>query len=346
MTHSANPLAAHPSKSLLASLWRLLVSVLLLAIPRAVQAGQITAGQPARASYTVQMGIAPAPGGEGVMTLVGPLMSGAMLQWQRKAAGEAVFVNVVESATYHGAAASTLRVSAAKAAMNGDQFRCVVIDVTGTAVSAVATLVVGPPVVGILGGNGQVAEAGQFNAQPFDLAVWDATGVEPLVDTPVTFTVQSGGGLLAAAKSGGDALATSLTLRTDADGTVQAYYRHALTPNITSQIKAWAGTREVIFESTSLATGSVNSADATNPNGSSPGSTRSVSTGTDKIARGTAGPKTPSLAGSGSTGGNEAHLTAMAHASSSGVQVVLRGRSNQYYSVDIGTWEISSTAAP
>ncbi len=104
-----------------------------------------------------------------------------------------------------------------------------------------------PPTFTKLGGDNQVMPAGALNAQPFDLAVWNTEGTAPLVDTPVAFTVQSGGGQLAETNVGNPVLSSTITLTTDEDGTVQAYYKQPVVLGVTSVIRAMAGTGEVEF---------------------------------------------------------------------------------------------------
>jgi sugar lactone lactonase YvrE/uncharacterized Zn-binding protein involved in type VI secretion len=66
-------------------------------------------------------------------------------QWQRLPAGGGVWVNLSDNATYSGSATGTLTVVGVTAAMNGDQFQCVVTNAAGTATSTPATLTVQVP---------------------------------------------------------------------------------------------------------------------------------------------------------------------------------------------------------
>ncbi|HWA27858.1 MAG TPA: LamG-like jellyroll fold domain-containing protein [Lacunisphaera sp.] len=108
------------------------------------------------------------------------------------------------------------------------------------------------PTLTIVGGNNQSGTVGQFNAQPFDVAVWNAGGTAPLVNAPVAFTVLSGGGLLAATNVGNPTLATSLPRLSDQDGTVQGYYQQPAGYGITSQVRATAGLSQVTLQTTSV----------------------------------------------------------------------------------------------
>lgn len=309
-----------------------------LAQPASSEVGALASpsGDSARSLYTVEIGPAPQPGSEAVLTLLGPVREGAVVQWQRKGAADVAFVNLPETTT-------ALRVNAVTMAMNGDQFRCVVTEATGVTVSSVATLLVGPPMLAIVDGNRQTTESGRFNPRPFDLAVWDAAGTRPLADTPVTFTVESGGGLLAASNTGALTPVPSLTLTTDADGTVQAFYRQPAAPNVASKIKALAGTQEVFFETTSLLA-------ATNDAAGGAGSRDGGSTSAQAGANGKR-PVVGSLMGlgvttKGSVSGKSSTDQLRVAAMIVGLQVVVRGSANQYYSVDTGSWAITPTSGP
>jgi alpha-tubulin suppressor-like RCC1 family protein len=175
-------------------------------------------------------------------------------QWQRKPAGQTAFSNLTNTSTYSGATTAALHVVAPSSVMNGDQFRCIVTNTVGTVTTTATTLVLGVPTLSIVGGNNQGGLPSQFNSQPFDVAVWNAAGVQPLIGTSVTFTVQSGGGLLATTNTGSPNLVSSLTLTTDLDGTAQAYYQQPGSVGITSQILASSGGGQVTFTTQSVAT--------------------------------------------------------------------------------------------
>jgi alpha-tubulin suppressor-like RCC1 family protein len=110
------------------------------------------------------------------------------------------------------------------------------------------------PTLTKLGGDNQTAAPGLFNAQPFDVAVWNAAGTAPLVNAPVTFTVTQGGGLLATAAANAPAFPL-LTLQTDALGTAQLFYQQPATAGTVSHILVTAATAQVTFTSTSTAGG-------------------------------------------------------------------------------------------
>ena len=97
------------------------------------------------------------------------------------------------------------------------------------------------PTLTILGGNNQVGSPGQFNAQSFDIAVWNSTGTAPLVNAPVTFSVTQGAGLLATTNTGSPTLYTTLTVRTDLNGSVHLYYQQPPTAGISSEVNVIAG---------------------------------------------------------------------------------------------------------
>jgi len=99
----------------------------------------------------------------------------------------------------------------------------------------------------VLDGDGQTAPAGSFNARPFDMAVWH--GSTPLPGQSVTFTVEQGGGLLSPTPAGQGA--SQLTLATDADGTVLAYYRHGSTAGVLSSIRVEAVGKNLTLKSLS-----------------------------------------------------------------------------------------------
>lgn len=97
------------------------------------------------------------------------------------------------------------------------------------------------PLLALIGGNNQTGIAGQFNAQPFDVAVWNRAGTIPLVNAPVVFTVTQGGGSLATTNIGSPTLFSSGTVRTDVDGTSRAFYRQPAAGGIQSLVTVTAG---------------------------------------------------------------------------------------------------------
>lgn len=113
------------------------------------------------------------------------------------------------------------------------------------------------PSLAIVSGNNQTAPPGQFNPVPFDVAVWNTSGTVPLSNAPITFSVTQGGGSLATSTTGNPQLFTSLTLRTDVDGTAQIYYKQPASAGIQSLITATAGTASpVTFLTQNFAQGS------------------------------------------------------------------------------------------
>lgn len=173
-------------------------------------------------------------------------------QWQREPAGQTGFTNLSNSAPFSGVTTSQLRISSPPAAMNGDKFLCIVTNPSGTVTSNVVTLVLGNPTLSILGGNNQTAQTGTFNANPFDLAVGNAAGSEPLYGATVTFSVQSGGGYLATTNTGSPTLYSSLTLTTDIDGTAQVYYKQPSGSGVSSQILASSGGGQITFTTSTI----------------------------------------------------------------------------------------------
>lgn len=112
-----------------------------------------------------------------------------------------------------------------------------------------------PPNVTIVGGNNQRTQVDQYNANPFDVAVWRADGSGPMVGSPVTFSVAAGGGLLAKDNSGSAILGSSLARTTDVDGSVQVYYKQPSAAGVQSQIIATAGLSQVVFSTSSALAG-------------------------------------------------------------------------------------------
>lgn len=113
---------------------------------------------------------------------------------------------------------------------------------------------VAPPIVTIVGGDNQTAAVGQFNLRALDAAVWNNSGSQPVVGVPLTFTVQSGGGLLATSKTSTN-LVASLSLKTDVDGAAQVYFRQPATAGVTSHIVAAYSSAQATFTTTSLSSG-------------------------------------------------------------------------------------------
>ncbi len=114
------------------------------------------------------------------------------------------------------------------------------------------------PTLAIVAGDNQVAAPGEFTPLSLDVGVWNRAGTEPLVNAPVTFSVTAGGGKLATAIGG--TLSDTLTLRSDNDGSAQAFYKHPSTPATNSTVTVTAGSAGVQFHTstTSSAGGTEN----------------------------------------------------------------------------------------
>lgn len=95
--------------------------------------------------------------------------------------------------------------------------------------------------------------AGGYNAVPFDLAIWDESGVSPLVNAPVLVYVENGTGGLAVSTGATPPLPQSLQLTTDQDGTVRFYYYQPATAGLVGRIRVVAGTRSYVFTTQSYA---------------------------------------------------------------------------------------------
>jgi alpha-tubulin suppressor-like RCC1 family protein len=109
------------------------------------------------------------------------------------------------------------------------------------------------PTLALVSGNQQVAAPGQFNTQPFVVSVKDAAGTTPLVGTPVSFVVQSGGGQLALTNTGSPTLSGTIAILTDTNGLTQVYYQQPAASGASSTISAIAGNAQVSFSTTSQA---------------------------------------------------------------------------------------------
>jgi hypothetical protein len=103
-------------------------------------------------------------------------------QWQRQTSGSASWTSLSDNASYSGSAMASLTVISVAATMNGDSFRCVIINSSGTITTSPASLVVETPLTvvtlaglaGISGTTDGSGSAARF-AKPADLAV-DAAG--------------------------------------------------------------------------------------------------------------------------------------------------------------------------
>jgi len=104
------------------------------------------------------------------------------------------------------------------------------------------------PSLMLFSGGNQTAAAGTFNVLPFDVAVWNSSANTPLVNAPVTYSVNSGEGYLATSLSG--SLRSSQTVRADQDGMTKLYFKHGNTAGLTSTIKVAAGNAQLFIQST------------------------------------------------------------------------------------------------
>jgi hypothetical protein len=112
------------------------------------------------------------------------------------------------------------------------------------------------PTFTILGGNNQFANPSAFNAQPFDVAVWNTAGTSPLANAPVNFSITQGSGLLATTNTGSPSPFSTLLVRTDTLGTAQVFFKQPATGGTLSLITATAGTATpLVFQSHSIAPG-------------------------------------------------------------------------------------------
>ncbi|WP_146180189.1 hypothetical protein [Opitutus sp. ER46] len=188
--------------------------------------------------------------------------------------------------------------------------------------------------ISVLSGDNQTGTPVEFNTTPFDIAVWNAAGTEPLVGTEVTFTVESGGGLLAATK---DAVVPSntLTLQTDEDGTVQAYYRQPLGFGVQSEIKASAAGGEIVLRTTTLGFGETLD-DAASGSGKDSG--RGDSSLSGRKGRGGA----VLFGGAGVSGAKSSKSKAKVAALSVAAGEVVLKTPDGNYSVNTDTWVIST----
>ncbi len=207
-------------------------------------------------------------------------------------------------------------------------------------VASAPTVTEPKPTIIVIAGDKQAGTPGQFNAKPFDLAVWNAAGTEPLVDTEVTFTVQSGGGLLAPNK---DAVlpSSTLTLKTDEDGTVQAYYKQPFLPGLLSQIRASVADQEIFLQTTALAVDDVSEAEAKNRLSASSSSSSSAAVSSKSTGSG-ASASLRAVAASAKNGAS-AGKTSRVHALGGPPRIVLKTPRNGFFAVDPTTWAIAPT---
>jgi hypothetical protein len=199
------------------------------------------------------------------------------------------------------------------------------------------------PTIIAISADGQIGIAGEFNAKPFDVAVWNATGTKPLAAIDVTFTVESGGGQLALTNTASAMLANSLTLKTDQDGTVQVYYKQPALAGISSQIKATAASGEITLHTTTLGLALTDSGDNSTGNGQGRTSSKSA--------------KSKVTDGAGSSGvvgplaGADASATTKSATNQPAVQaftlpasLVVKTPKKGNYAVNTATWAIAPKA--
>jgi hypothetical protein len=117
------------------------------------------------------------------------------------------------------------------------------------------------PRVSIVSGNDQTSLPGTFAEQPLMVSVLNAAGTAPLVNAPVTFTVNQGGGMLAVTSSGYDPPAPTLNLKAGADGTALVYYFQPPGPGTVSQIVAASSAAQVTFAATTATLSTLYAAD-------------------------------------------------------------------------------------
>ena len=96
-------------------------------------------------------------------------------QWQRLQVGSSVWRNLIDDGSYSGVTTVTLTVARITAAMNGDDFRCVVANPQGSIESAFATLTVALHPVIIVQPQNQIVNFG--DSVTFTSV---ATGISPL----------------------------------------------------------------------------------------------------------------------------------------------------------------------
>lgn len=142
-------------------------------------------------------------GQNGVFSVIAGSSSAVAYRWQRLANGSNTWTDLSDNAAYAGTATDTLTVSSVTASMNGDSFRCLVTNASGSVTSEAATLAVigGTPLTvstfagqaGISGSADGTGSAAHFLA-PADLAV-DGAGNVYVADTDnhVIRKITSGG---------------------------------------------------------------------------------------------------------------------------------------------------------
>ena len=129
-----------------------------------------------------------AAGGTAIFSVTPAGMPAPTCQWQVSSDGGRTWTSLTDTSPYSGTTTSTLTITGATAAMNGNSFTCVMTGSTGTNTALPGTLVVEAPLTvftfaGLAGVNGSLdgsAAAARF-ANPADVAV-DAAGILYVAD--------------------------------------------------------------------------------------------------------------------------------------------------------------------
>lgn len=106
------------------------------------------------------------------------------------------------------------------------------------------------PTLTVVSGNNQFAQTSSTTVAPLVVKVTDASNT-PLSNAPVTFTVTSGGGLLASS-AGGTSLGASYSTTTASNGTATIYLKPAGVAATVNQLTATTSTLTVNFSATTV----------------------------------------------------------------------------------------------
>ena len=104
-----------------------------------------------------------------------------------------------------------------------------------------------------LAGDGQMTPAGQWNPASLEAGVWSGSGMLPLPNVPVDFSLVEGGGWLA--KAPGPDTGLFVQILTDTDGVAQVWHRQPDQANVQSIITASALGKSVAFTTFSIMPG-------------------------------------------------------------------------------------------